>query len=667
MHLYKPSRAGLRGRIVAGVAVLLLIGTGPASAADSGRTAQPDPNAAPSSRPAAGPEVKSAVAAGSRPVSGKSPTAAPSKKKDAAGFQRVISQKIQLKNTVTDADGDKANLTFEVWTADAAGNPKTKVKIDDNEYGVIVSPFVASGSTVTVDVPAGKLAMNTNYVFHTSAYDGSLYETTWSPWARFRVELPVDLTLPTPNYSAPDPSSFDVPPSPYQTKPLGTSAAPAAKSGPAVEQCSPVNKDGRQVCFGKPIPKDKAPRKVAQAARATAATAGVPWCNTEFASILATRFTECDVRAVPVIIRTDGVPDAIAYFTFLRMIELDGQNSFTEHLVIEPAQQIPLDFAEINMKLAEHLCQGSCKPSEPGPDAWTEKTWWTPGDMHSTSLTTPYTWDASNAGQKYIFKPDVKIDADILPSDGNIRPFLTGYQWSKGYSGGTQDLDQIRCDTTTAGPGTGCVFVNSAPTYVFNAKAFPQAAAHGWLIQQSTPNHPGSESAQKPLYYMGDSAQNTRSRGRICPTGWAAENGDASALVDASDTLNCDEFAFASSYNSGGMSSAEGGLNPALKTGSTTPTGAACIGTYAKKLGSAVHLFSLNGTDPTFKEVCGRSAISGMHNQESMGNHFATFMRDMRIMDKDAYWLDTRMSPGSTCTYGTPGNGDPVICKLTAQ
>ncbi|GAA5706363.1 hypothetical protein SM007_33505 [Streptomyces avermitilis] len=161
---------------------------------------------------------------------------------------------------------------------------------------------------------------------------------------------------------------------------------------------------------------------------ATVATDGVPWCNTDFPSILATRFIECDVRAVPVIIRTDGVPDTIAYFTFLRMIELDGQNSFNEHLTIEPAQQIPLDFAEINMKLAEHRCQDSCKPSEPGADAWTEKTWWTPGDMHSTSLTTPYRWDASVADKKYLFKPDVKIDADILPSDGRIRPFKTGYQ-----------------------------------------------------------------------------------------------------------------------------------------------------------------------------------------------------------------------------------------------
>lgn len=36
----------------------------------------------------------------------------------------------------------------------------------------------------------------------------------------------------------------------------------------------------------------------------------------------------------------------------------------------------------------------------------------------------------------------------------------------------------------------GCVFVNHAPTYSFNAKAFPQAAAHAWLIQNSTPSTP---------------------------------------------------------------------------------------------------------------------------------------------------------------------------------
>ncbi|MCX5083992.1 hypothetical protein ACFC18_40195 [Streptomyces sp. NPDC056121] len=649
-------------RLAAGVAMLMLATAGVATAA-SGTATRPDPNAAPSTRPAAGPEVKSVAAAGSRPVSGKNPTAAPSKRKDAAGFQRVISQKIQLKNTVTDADGDKSTLTFEVWTADAAGKPKTKVKLNDSEFGVIVSPYVASGTLVTVDVPAGRLSLNTNYVFHTSAFDGSLYETTWSPWAPFRPEMPVDLTLPTPDYTAPNPSALDNPPSGLQTKPLGAGATLAGKTKPAVEQCGPKDAEGRQACFGRQLSKADAPKKVAAKMQAAAdEIAGIPWCNTDFPSILSTRSAQCDVRSVPVYISMDGVVQATAYFMFVRTLQLDGANSFTEHLLIEPAQQIPLDFAEIDMNLGKHFCQGSCDPIQPDASAWKGKNWWVPGEMHSAEISTPYTWDATTAGQTYLYKPDVQVDGAIMPSDGKIRPFMTGYQWSLDYRGDTAELDQIRCDTTAAGAGTGCVFVNSAPTFELNSKAFPQATAHAWLIQTYNPTHPGSEAERKPLYYMGDESQNGRSRDRICPTGWAKDHGDASALVDATDELNCDEFAFASSYNSGGMTAAEGGLNPALLPGKPTPTGDACLSTYAKKLGAAVHLLSLDGTDPTFTEVCGRSAISGMHNQQSMGGHFGKFMKDMRIMDKDAYWLDTRMTPGITCLNG---GSTPVICKLT--
>ncbi|MGW7385963.1 hypothetical protein [Streptomyces sp. NPDC054794] len=203
------------------------------------------------------------------------------------------------------------------------------------------------------------------------------------------------------------------------------------------------------------------------------------------------------------------------------------------------------------------------------------------------------------------------------------------------------DLDQIRCDTVkTKWGSTGYVFDNSAPTYVFNAKRYPQAAAHPWLIQTVLPNHADSEPQDKPLYYMGDSAQNTRNRDRICPSNWAAENGDASALDDATDKLNCDEFAFASSYNSGGMRKSGGGLNEAVPTGSTTgiPNGSACVQSFARKHGTKVHLYNIdNGKMPTFYEVCGRSSISGMHNHESMGGNFNNFMKRMRIMDKDAH------------------------------
>jgi hypothetical protein len=112
------------------------------------------------------------------------------------------------------------------------------------------------------------------------------------------------------------------------------------------------------------------------------------------------------------------------------------------------------------------------------------------------------------------------------------------------------------------------------------------------------------------------------------------------AVDDAVDELNCDEFAFAYSYDSGGMKKSEGGLNEAVPADSTTgiPNGKAYVHSFAKKHGTKVHLTNVdNGTVPTFSEVCGRSSISGIHHQESMGSNFGPFMTGMRITNKDAY------------------------------
>ncbi|WP_326654870.1 MULTISPECIES: hypothetical protein [unclassified Streptomyces] len=43
------------------------------------------------------------------------------------------------------------------------------------------------------------------------------------------------------------------------------------------------------------------------------------------------------------------------------------------------------------------------------------------------------------------------------------------------------------------------------------------------------------------------------------------------------------------------------------------------------------------------------------------------FMKQMRIIDRDAYWLDTRMTGNCAATeaFGKPVN--PVICTMTAK
>ncbi|MBB5939215.1 hypothetical protein [Streptomyces zagrosensis] len=149
----------------------------------------------------------------------------------------------------------------------------------------------------------------------------------------------------------------------------------------------------------------------------------------------------------------------------------------------------------------------------------------------------------------------------------------------------------------------------------------------------------GERTTQTPLYYLpgGKCADGTKNRDIICDErGWTAKNGDTSAMDGAGDQANCDEFAFNSTYNGGGMPKAEDGLNP-------VGSGSQCVQTYAKKADDGtVHLYDIDGHVPTWKEICGRSAISGKHNQGSMAG-FGGFAKNMRLMDRDPYWRETNM------------------------
>ncbi|MFD7935294.1 hypothetical protein ACFV4T_12280 [Streptomyces sp. NPDC059755] len=150
--------SGLSGRkfilskIAVATAAVMLLG-GSIAVADSGDKA-PAWDYSPAFRPAAGSEVLTR-ANDHRPESGNNLKAAPGAK-DANGVWQVNRTTPTLSNTVSDGDGDTANLTFEVYTTDASGNPKAQVKRTDPDtgkpaaYGVVVSSFVTSGGTAKV-------------------------------------------------------------------------------------------------------------------------------------------------------------------------------------------------------------------------------------------------------------------------------------------------------------------------------------------------------------------------------------------------------------------------------------------------------------------------------------------------------------------------------------
>ncbi|MEU4260251.1 DNRLRE domain-containing protein [Streptomyces fradiae] len=83
-----------------------------------------------------------------------------------------------LRDTFTDADGDKVNGTFQIF------DNATDTQVGD----VIVSKYVASGQAASVTVPAGVLTEGRTYKFRTSPYDGTHYNTGWSAWRLFTVD-----------------------------------------------------------------------------------------------------------------------------------------------------------------------------------------------------------------------------------------------------------------------------------------------------------------------------------------------------------------------------------------------------------------------------------------------------------------------------------------------
>ncbi|WP_189959348.1 hypothetical protein [Streptomyces violascens] len=714
-----------------------------------------------------GAELTAQAAANQRPNSGTNPEAGPPFAKK-NGVWEVNTTGPTLRNTVTDPDGDKSNLTFEVWTTDAAGKPKSRVKLtDDNQYGVLVSDFVASGKAAQVTVPAGRLTNGVTYAFHTSAYDGKLYETDWSPWTTFKVSVPapakpakptslanngkpgeftvalpsghtakwvewqldaaawkrvdaagktsvtidtglraaaptapaapaannhtlnvrtanddgasdavsvaftgngtgngdgdhaVDLTLPDPVSTAPNPDQTKQVVTGKITRPLGApaSSSPRFAAPAAKEQCGPVDKDGGQACFGAPVKFEDLPAEVqakakeqakAKQQRPQAPAAGSPgmtdWCATNTSGAFATRTVECETKQLPVVYRVDGEPIATAYFTMTREISLDNSGkSFIHRLNIHPILIAPT-FRAIEMVMANRTCVGStaaqCKdPGKAELSDWDGKAiWQSPTDTHDANLTTTYTWDNSTSGAEYDLRTDFMIKGILIAGNTPGPTLMTDFRWAMS---DPSDLEEIRCDTKGTGATvSGCVFKNVAPSYTFNAAKFPQAAAHAWLLQEKLPNTMGVKTRDTPLYYLpgGKRADGKNNRDVICDVAsWASTYGDASAMDGAGDKPNCDEFAFNATYNSGGMPKAEGGLNE-------VSSGSQCVQTFTKKASDgAVHLYNIDGQAPTWREVCGRSAISGKHNSGSMGG-FSGFAKNMRLMDKDPYWLETGMS-----------------------
>ncbi|GHI41667.1 hypothetical protein Sviol_60750 [Streptomyces violascens] len=197
--------------------------------------------------------------------------------------------------------------------------------------------------------------------------------------------------------------------------------------------------------------------------------------------------------------------------------------------------------------------------------------------------------------------------------------------------GGGDGLGAGGAESLVAGPVRLDAQSRVAPTYTFNAAKFPQAAAHAWLLQEKLATHPGRAANDKPLYYLtGERSDKGKNRHHLRRDELGqhqrrpSRDGDGRGQTELRRVRVQRHIQQRRSARKN-----EYGLNPVA-------SGKECVQTFAKKLDDGVHLLNVPGQAPNWSEVCGRSAISGKHNQGSMGG-FSGFAKNMRLQAKDGY------------------------------
>jgi len=190
-------------------------------------------------------------------------------------------------------------------------------------------------------------------------------------------------------------------------------------------------------------------------------------------------------------------------------------------------------------------------------------------------------------------------------------------------------FDQIRCDSIIGTNSTGCVFKKHIPTFVLNDKRYPAAAAYYWVLREKLASHPGSKKHNTPMHRLLDPVQSGKNRDKVCNKSgdfrWTAHD-DATGDTQG---IQCDEYPFAATKESGGM---------------TLPNGGPCVQLYAQQQTDGTwRLFDDDRYDPpTWKEICGRAAMPGKQNGDAgRGPGLSGFYTKARVLDDEAFFIES--------------------------
>ncbi|MEU3984536.1 hypothetical protein AB0F77_31450 [Streptomyces sp. NPDC026672] len=600
---------------------------------------------------------------------------------------------------MTDADGDTANLTFQVYTANADGTPKTQVDLDGSgQFGVLVSPYVASGSTAKVTVAYGILKPGVLYKFRTSAYDGSLYETTWSAWADFRVDPYVK--FPAPQATSTIDTTVQEIDEFTRTDPgpaLPTFDANGAVKRQSTQQrtCGKQDAQGRQLCMelspptkesqarakkrAEALSKDqevkarkagKSPEAAAAAAAVAPAVELVDWCYDQpVGKDYMTRGEAClkniGSGTLVFIDAEKGVEIGFAEFDFEQRIKAypnkgaSGSDfaEFDQQIVIVPVSIDPA-LEGVTMKWNVGSTCSSCVTStirwadnqnnNAGANAYWDANDWNPLEGRWGTVQT--TW--SGTGKETIdLGWSVTATVDASETATATADFGTS---------GIPEVRELspRCDDIVAGSAPGCVLPFFKLTYTVDTNKYPAAGAYYWYMQQVMPDHAGSKRWDSLMHYLGPDTPlknssggpwtSDNSRTRVCDSTWSVHASDASV-----GSVDCDEYAMASTHESGGYPNSV----------NLVTSGSKCAQFFTDKMGDGSANFGIvadtrtatNG--PSGTERCGRAAIPSVQNQQAFSGFPAP---RWRMLDGDGFFVtlpgfEHCTSTAATCTWSKIG------------
>ncbi|MFD7342626.1 Tat pathway signal protein [Streptomyces violascens] len=451
--------------------------------------------------------------------------------------------------------------------------------------------------------------------------------------------IPADLTFGDPDPNAPDPAEVEpaeiIPGNFLDLDSLATRSAVGLKAAgpvPAAKTCRTVNQAKQDViCIGPaPQPLRSTPSSSSsQAPSAMKAAAAVPTCSLENYSVSYTRTHACMTGQLLLNRTTAGRPTGQALWDYRHEIQLDASSgTFVQTVTLALKDTAIAKVVTLDMGFD---CLGACSSAA---TEWQGSRTWNSGDRHTLTGTKRMTWTG-------------KSDHSGLTLGWSFNGTMDGaaadpIQRQKG------ELD-VRCDVEVK-TTPGCVFSRYKPTYRMDEKKFPAAAAHAWLIQNKLPGHYGLRGTGTPLTFLSNDVlvpPNSNkpifeyNRDQICPTKWTRSPlATMSPELGANDVSSCDEFPFASSWQSAATPKSWGGKNTNAPA-SGVSSGEECVNTVAQKGSDGRWRLVADPRShiPTWTEPCGRSSMSNNQNTQSMSK-FPSWRKNNRVLEGDAYWLD---------------------------